>query len=279
MQTETPESPKDNKSVGGCDDSWRKEMSVAGFLTVMRWYPKGLFRRTATSVRNQIFPTPAPGKVNFGNLRRLSPFSRQFGFDRGKPVDRVYIESFLNSFTADIRGAVLEIGDDYYSRTFGADRVTEQDVLHVTRGHPGATITANLADAPQIPSERFDCIIFTQTLHLIYDLKRTLATLYRIMKPGGVLLATVPGISQMCRDAAYPETDSWRFTTSSATRLFAEAFEETDVRIQMYGNVLTATAFLYGIAAQELKAEELDYHDADYPVIIGIRARKGAAPQ
>ncbi len=260
-------------------DAWRKHMTVPGLLTLLRWYPGGLMRRTAKSLRNRMAPTREPQKVVFGSLRRLSPFSRQFGFDRGKPVDRVYIESFLNSFAADIRGSVLEIGDDYYSRTYGGGQITEQDVLHISAGHPGATIIADLANAPHIPSERFDCIVFTQTLHLIYDLKAALATLLRILKPGGVLLTTVPGISQICRDAAYPDADSWRFTTSSASRLFMEFFDENDVRVQMYGNVLTATAFLYGIAEHELKPAELNYHDADYPVIIGIRARKGHAPR
>jgi hypothetical protein len=255
-------------------DAWKKEKSMPGLLTIMRWYPGGLVGRTVKSMRNRMASRGKLRKVNFGSLRRLSPFSRQFGFDRGKPVDRVYIESFLSSFAGDVRGCVLEIGDDYYSRTYGGNRITAQDVLHISAGHPGATIIADLADAPHIPSERFDCIVLTQTLHLIYDLKGALATLHRILKPGGVLLATIPGISQVCRDAAYPEADSWRFTTSSASRLFADFFDENDLRIQMYGNVLTATAFLYGLASHELKAPELDYHDADYQVIIGIRARK-----
>jgi glycosyltransferase involved in cell wall biosynthesis len=255
-------------------DAWKKQKNFLGFLALMRWYPGGLLRRTANSLLNRISFRSEMRKVNFGSLRCLSPFSRQFGFDRSKPVDRVYVESFLNSFAADIRGRVLEIGDDHYSRTYGGNRITGQDVLHISAGHPGATIIADLVDAPQIPTERFDCVVFTQTLQFIYDFKSALATLHRILKPGGVLLATVPGISQICRDASYPEADSWRFTACSASKLFTEFFAEDDVRVQMYGNVLTATAFLYGIPAHELKPAELDYPDADYPGIIGIRARK-----
>ena len=255
---------------------WNKQRNLTRFLAVMRWYPSGMLRRVVKHFQNRL---ASSRKVHFGSLRRVTPFSREFGFDRGKPVDRVYIESFLNSFAADIRGRVLEIGDDYYSRTYGGSRITKQDVLHITPGHPAATIIADLTDAPHIPSESFDCTVITQTLHLMYDVKAALATLHRILKPGGVLLATVPGITQMCRDAAYPEADSWRFTTSSAERLFTEWFAETEVRTQSYGNVLTATAFLYGLAAHELKAAEVDYLDADYPVIIGIRARKGGASQ
>jgi SAM-dependent methyltransferase len=211
-------------------------------------------------------------------LRRLTPFSREFGFDRGQPVDRHYIELFLGEFATDIRGHVLEIGDDAYSRRFGGSRINSQDVLHVSAGRPGVTITARLEDAPQIPSEKFDCIVLTQTLHLIYDFRAAVSTMHRILKPGGVVLVTLPGISQICHDRAYPETDSWRFTAYSAKRLFNEYFPDNEVRVKTYGNVLTATAFLYGLATRELKPNELDHQDSDYPVTIAVRARKSDKP-
>jgi glycosyltransferase involved in cell wall biosynthesis len=243
---------------------------IGGLLTLMRWYPLGVSKRALKFLNDRI----TGRKIRLGSLRRLTPFSRQFGFDRGQPVDRRYIESFLGAFSVSIQGQVLEIGDDSYSQRFGCNRITEQHVLHVSEGHPGATITADLTDAPQIPSDRFDCVILTQTLHMIFDTRAALATLYRILKPGGVLLATLPGISQICHDKTYPETDSWRFTTYSAQRLFTEYFPENCVHVRTYGNVLAATAFLYGLATQELRPNELDYPDPDYPVIIGVRAQK-----
>ena len=151
----------------------------------------------------RLFPTRA---VRFGDLRRLTPFSREFGFDRGTPVDRFYIEWFLSCSEADICGRVLEIGDNSYTKRFGGNRVTHSDVLHVQEGNPQATFVGDLTSAEHIPSDVFDCIILTQTLHLIYDMKAAMRTLYRILKPGGVLLATVPGISQLERG---PWKDAW----------------------------------------------------------------------
>jgi hypothetical protein len=49
------------------------------------------------------------------------------------------------------------------------------------------------------------------------------------------------------------------------------------VSVNAYGNVLTASAFLYGLADHELKPEELDFRDPDYEVSIGLRAVKLAA--
>lgn len=217
---------------------------------------------------------PPVGRVRFGSLRQVLPISRKFGYDRGLPIDRHYIEGFLAANAEDIVGHVLEIGNDIYTRQFGNDRVTQSDVLHVTEGNPKATIVADLTSANNILSNCFDCIILTQTLHLIYDVPAVIKTLYRILKPGGVLLTTFPGISQKDEWRAFW---CWSFTTLSAKLLFEEVFQRTNITIEAYGNVLTVTAFLYGLSTQELRRSELDYHDPDYELLITVRAMKPEA--
>jgi glycosyltransferase involved in cell wall biosynthesis len=239
---------------------------------VRRSLPRPIYRWVQER-RHGTHYLPKVGDVNFGNLRRVTPISRIFGFDRGLPVDRYYIEGFLAGKAADIRGRVLEVADDTYTRRFGDVRVTKADVLHVSQDNPLATIVADLSRADHIPSEIFDCIILTQTLNVIYDLRAAVSTLRRILKPGGVLLATFPGISQTCR---YDWGGScWALTSLSAGRLFEEVFSPEDISIETYGNVLVATAFLHGLVTQELRKEELDYRDPDYEVIIAVRAVKG----
>lgn len=221
---------------------------------------------------------PPIGFVRFGALRRLKPISRVFGFDRGLCIDRHYIETFLARHADDMHGHVLEIGDDTYTCKFGRNRVTKSDVLHVCEGNPKATIGADLTCADHIPSDTFDSIILTQTLQFIYNVRAALRRhLYRILKPGGVLLATFPGISQISRYDMDRWGEYWRFTTLSARRLFEEVFPPDNVEVQAYGNVLTAIASLHGLAAEELKREELDYHDTDYEVLITCRAVKPEA--
>jgi SAM-dependent methyltransferase len=218
-------------------------------------------------------------RVRFGHLRRLAPISRAFGKDRGLPIDRYYIEQFLSDQVADIRGHVLEIGYDTYTKTFGGDRVTKSDVLHVIDGNPKATIVADLTHANHISSDTFDCIILTQTLQFIYDVEAAVKTLYRILKPGGILLATFGGISQISRWDMDRWGHYWNFTTLSAQRLFEESFPAAKVKVQGYGNVLAAIALLEGLATQELRQEELCYHDPDYQVLIAVRAEKPEMPK
>ena len=208
--------------------------------------------------------------VRFGSLRRLTPVSRVFGSDRGTPIDRYYIESFLTKNTQDIHGHVLEIGDDSYTRKFGGERVINSSVLHVTPGNPQATLVGDLETGAGIPASAFDCMILTQTFQFIYEVNGAIANAYAALKPGGVLLVTFPGISQISRY----EMDCWRFTTLSARKLFGEVFPTRSIKIEAHGNVLIAMAFLHGFAAEELQREELDYHDPDYEVLITVRAVK-----
>jgi SAM-dependent methyltransferase len=174
----------------------------------------------------------------------------------------------------DVQGHVLEVGDDAYSRRFGGERVKRQDVLHIVPGFPGATIVADLAHGATLPSNCFDCVILTQTLHYIFDLKAAVETLHRVLKPGGVLLATLPGISAICRDQDDQESDCWRFTTVSAGRLFSNRFGEHNVAVRSFGNVLAAISFLEGLAVEDVTLRELDQFDPDYQVTVAVRARK-----
>lgn len=217
---------------------------------------------------------PPLGWRLFGSLRRLQPIRRGFGYGHGQCIDRYYIENFLARYAVDIRGRVLEIGDNTYTCRFGGERVIKSDVLFVTQDNPQVTIIADLTRAENIPSDIFDCIILTQTLQFIYDVRVAIQTLYRILKPGGVLLATFPCICQISRYDMEHWGDYWRFTTLSARRLFTEAFSEDNVIVQAYGNILTAVAFLHGLISKELSREELDYYDRDYEVLITVRATK-----
>ena len=216
------------------------------------------------------------GSVDFGDLRRTEPISRVFGLDRGTPVDRYYIEGFLGDQSGSVRGRVLEIGDATYTKRFGGSRVTRSDVLHVSGDSPEATVIADLTDAPQIATGTFDCIILTQTLQFTYSMEKTVAELFRILAPGGCVLCTVPGISQISRYDMDRWGDYWRLTDLSARTLFETAFPPQQVEVTTCGNVLAATAFLHGLAVSELATGELDVRDEDYPLIVAIKATKPA---
>jgi SAM-dependent methyltransferase len=229
------------------------------------------FWRTLRFVKRVAQGIPATGRIDFGQLRRTEPFGRHFGEDRGQPLDRHYIEAFIGSHAAAIRGRVLEIGESLYTRRFGGDAVTQRDILHVNSANKKATIVADLAHAPQIADATFDTLIVTQTLHLIYDARAAVATMHRILKPGGTLLLTVPGITQIPNGTTWADTWYWSFTPLSVRRMLTDVFGE-GVEVRDHGNVLSAAAMLYGLSSADLTRDELDVHDADFPVIICAKA-------
>jgi SAM-dependent methyltransferase len=230
-------------------------------------------------LRGRLPGNPGPPPDGMGWLlgwRRLTPIRPNFGHEQGRPVDRHYIEAFLEQYAADIHGRVLEVADANYTRRFGAGRIVQSDVLHAKPGNPEATVVGDLTEGAGIPSCTYDCIILSQTLFCIYDLPAAIATLHRILEPGGTVLVTVPGISQISRFDMDQWGDYWRFTSLSARRLFESAFGPEHVRVHAYGNVLAATAFLHGILSTELTRQELDHVDPDYEVLIAVRAVKAA---
>lgn len=232
------------------------------------------FWRTYRRLARRLTGVPDTGAVKFGDLRTLEPISRHFGEDRGRALDRYYIDSFLARHAADVGGHVLEIGDDRYTRQFGGDRVVGRDILHVRPDNPKATIVADLADAPHIPDASFDTLIITQTLHLIYDPVAAVRTMYRILRPRGVVLLTAPGITPIPNGTQWAYTWFWSLTEHSVRRMFSEAFGDGSVTVSVYGNVLSATAMLHGLSSDDLTPAEMDPVDPDYPVIIGARARR-----
>lgn len=209
-----------------------------------------------------------------GTLRRTTPLSDSWGYDRGTPIDRYYIERFLEEHRRDIRGRVLEIKDSTYTDRFGAG-VERRDVLDINPSNPEATLVADLAAADAIPPNLFDCFVLTQTLQLIYDTRACLKHAYRILSPGGVLLVTVPSMSRIVPRYGL-QADYWRFTPASCSALFGETFGQSQVTVNAYGNVLAAVAFLTGMAAEEFSHRELETHDPYFPILLTIRAVKNA---
>jgi SAM-dependent methyltransferase len=248
----------------------RREIKALRFLA---WLSRHLPQSVSGALRQVIHRNvPNVGSVDFGHFQRVRPISRRFGYDRGTPIDRFYIERFLESHANEIRGCVLEVGEATYSRRFGRG-VTHQDVLHVDEREAEATIIGDLSRQGALPAEAFDCIILTQTLHLIHDMRAAVAQLQRALKPGGVALVTVPGVSSV--DAGeWGASWYWALTDYSAKRLFSESFDNQRVAVNAFGNVYAATCFLQGLAVEEVDRQLLMPRDKCYPVTVTVRAKK-----
>jgi SAM-dependent methyltransferase len=213
-------------------------------------------------------------KVTFGDLSGLVPLSDNWGYSRGSPIDRFFIEGFLARHQGDVTGHVLEVGGDTYTKRFGAHRVSASDTLDVRADNSKASIIADLRAAPNIPSEAFDCIILTQVLVLIDDVEAALSTVSRILKPGGVALITVPGISQISSNPEESSLWSWSFYPKTFRGLLAKFFDPKRLIVEGFGNLKTTIGFLAGLAQEDLSRDDFMFHDSRYPLIVAARAIK-----
>jgi len=207
-----------------------------------------------------------------GTLRRGAPVSRRFGYDRGTPIDRYYIDRFLEANRASIRGRVLEVKDTTYTDRFGMG-VTERDVLDADASNPLATIVDDLASCKSVPDNSFDCFILTQTLQYIAAVEDAIASSHRILKPGGTLLATMPIQGQIVDKPPYL-VDYWRLTPASCEALFAKAFGAASIEVRTYGSCLTSVALLVGMAQEELTTRELESDDPEFALLVSVRCVK-----
>ena len=198
--------------------------------------------------------------------------SSRWGFDRGTPVDRFYLERFFSSVAPLIHGRVVEVRDPVFTSRFG-DGVTSVDLVDIDPRNDDATIVADLAEAGSLPAESFDCAILPQTLQFVDHPAEALANLWQSLAPGGTLMVTAPSLSRVDPDAG--DADRWRWLPSGLRQLLEQACGPAGkIDLMPFGNLLAATAFLHGLAAEELLEAELEPFDHAYTLLACATATK-----
>ena len=209
------------------------------------------------------------GLPRWGNLRRLHPFSTCFGWDRGTPIDRYYVDRFFEQHKAYITGDVLEIQQNLYTHRFGQNL----RAVHSFDIDPrcGSTFLCDLAHSENIlPSEAYDCVLLPCTLSLLREIEPCLRNALRLLKPGGVLLANAAGLIPL--DGA--GTDFWHCSPEGWRHLTQKVWPGCEIIVEGHGNCLAVVAANLGLAVEELTAEELDYNDETLPIVTNVFCRK-----
>ena len=202
----------------------------------------------------------------------LKPLSYRFGAERGKPIDRYYIEKFLEDNSKYIQGDVAEIAENTYTIKYGIN-VKNSYIYHV-EGLNGAK-KVNLETGDGVVDGALDCLILTQTLQTIYDLSITMKNIKRLLKKDGTALITLPGITQISLRDYNNWGDRWRFNDIVARELAINAgFEPEKIEVQSHGNIKTCFALLYGLCLEDMKEEDFKYIDKQYQMLITMRITK-----
>lgn len=205
----------------------------------------------------------------WGNLRRSEPFSPNFGFSRGTPMDRYYLDQFLEGQREAVVGVVGEVGEANYARRFAGAELRRIEVID-RDPRDGTTVVADIGVSGSLPAASFDCLIVTQVLQYVPDVGEALRNLIQALRPGGTLLVAVPALTP--RDVREPLAgDYWRFAPAGMAHLVHAAAPWMPNSVVAYGNLLSATAFLHGLAAEELSRSELARQDDRFPILVCAR--------
>ena len=201
------------------------------------------------------------------------PISRQFGTERGVPVDRQYIEIFLKDNQKYITGDVLEVEDAFYTEKYGTN-ITKSYVMDVSSTASGITFNANLETGEGVREGVADCFILTQTLMYVFDLASVVKNIYRLLKSGGVALITCSGISQNSRRCMDDYGCIFNFNADALRRMFNDRAHFEIIDAGSYGNVKTVTAHIAGLCVEDLNDDDFVYNDKYYPLISYIVVRR-----
>jgi SAM-dependent methyltransferase len=203
------------------------------------------------------------------SLRRVRPVTI-WGVERpGGPIDRWYIERFLDAHRDVVHGRVLEVLFDQYASGLGAGTV---DVLDIDPRNQLATVIGDVCDPTTLEKERYDAIVLTQVLQYVDDPRAALENVVTALVPGGVALITAPTTSRLSDMPDGPAVDKWRFTVAGMQHLLAGIDAEVDV--QARGNALVGRAFLMGLGAGDLEESVLVKDDPEVPVLVTIAVQR-----
>ena len=202
----------------------------------------------------------------------INPVSRRYGREHGTPIDRYYIEKFLDEHKRCIRGTVAEFADDAYTKRFG-QKVMKSIILHVN-GWGENVIKADLVTGEGISESMVDCLICTQTIQFIFELESAIKNIYRLLKKDGVALITAHGIAQISLYDYRNWGEYWRFTKMAFQKLIDANCEGAEYEVSSYGNVKSCVSALYGMCIEDMDENDLTYDDEQYPFILGVLLRR-----
>jgi len=205
-------------------------------------------------------------------IKPTKPISDWHGFDRGTPVDRFYIENFLEKNKSKITGNCLEFLNNDYTIKFGSN-VIKSDVIDIDPKNTKATIISDVKNMINIEDNHYDCIIMTQVLNFIDEVELAIKETHRILKPGGVVLITTPFINRMDKYSG-PDLDYWRFSKKGLEHLLLKQFQSENTTVESCGNIYGGIMNFIGATIEDSSKNKLEKHDENFPVIVSAVAKK-----
>jgi SAM-dependent methyltransferase len=235
-------------------------------LDIFRFLSRSKSRRRPASFDSAVadlarwgFLVPSRGKVNWGSLGAYVPISTGFGFERGTPIDRYYLNRFIEEVRSQVRGVVIEIGGSLNNRTvYNFVNAREYHAMDLIQ-RPDVDIVGNAEDPAAFPASSIDSVIAFNVLEHCREPWVVIDNALLWLKPGGALFCMVPNAQRIHKMPG----DYWR-PLPQAVSWMLRRFSTHQLRV--YGNPIALVASFMGIASEEVPRRDLDFFNPDYPV-------------
>lgn len=225
------------------------------------------FKQSLEELETSGLLSPAVNTIDWGDLRRKFPLCNLFGFTRGVPIDRYYLEKFISEIRLEVVGTVLEVGGVLVNRElYQFSNATEYLTLDV-EARPGISKVGDIHNPATIEFESLDTVVIFNVLEHCYDPWLAVKNIYSWLKVGGKCFCMVPN-SQKIHDIP---ADYWRILPDGMKQIFQDFPQQ---KLYVYGNPMSVIANFLGISAGELSPKELDDFHPDYPSITCIVVTK-----
>lgn len=246
-----------------------KTNSIFRALSVELGASSGLKEREALAICERLVKSGllSDAVIDWGSLRRLMPVCGNFGFTRGWPVDRYYLDQYIAKISNLVTGNVLEVGvyvsDPMkkkfpHSKSFHAVDVIKTDKVDYA---------GDIHERSLFSEGSFDTILCFNVLEHCKMPWVVVENMHHWVKKGGQVFCMVPVTQRRHEDPK----DCWRILPQSLEWMF-KSFSKAEIHCR--GNPLTAVSALLGIPSDELSKKELDFDHPDYPVAAFVSCEK-----
>jgi SAM-dependent methyltransferase len=210
---------------------------------------------------------PPIGQVAFGDFVRNAPFCPNYGFSRGTPIDRFFLDCFITKIRDEVVGDVLEIGGVQENRVrYRLQHASSYRTMDIEL-FPGVDFAGDAHDPAASPASSFDCILLFNVLEHCKEPSIVVENVHRWLRAGGKAFCLVPNAQRVHRDPR----DYWRIMPDALEYLFRNF---ASAEVFTYGNLITTIAALSGLGAEELSSEDLVEVNSMYPVVSCVTAHK-----
>lgn len=207
------------------------------------------------------------GAIEYSDFKRYAPLCHDYGYSRGTPIDRYYLEQFIREIRSYVVGYTLEIGGSRENQyLYGFTNAMSYKTMDMHQ-KPEVDITGDIHDPNSLGSNSFDSIILFNVLEHCEKPWIVVENIYNWLTKRGSVFCMVPNSQRIHRDPK----DYWRILPDGMRSLFAKFPIK---QLYLYGNPITTIATMMGVAAEELSSEELNSFNSEYLVATCIYACK-----